>query len=420
MLEVTARSISDNIKSVDPELRVEICDRRDKVLERMIDIAPHEEYNHNTRNIYTPAVQGYRRWNNVELMKDKGLVGYTLAKEIGARSIMYFGTNPSNYPYLSELPEIKVLCSNHASGTAEDYYNHLNEFFSEMDVLILHGMYEETIGFLDAYRRLRPDGKVFCGLDMNSYWMNNTPWGNPMVHKFANQCDIIATSCRSIRDELNRNPMVNFSCRWFPNGFFNPTDTVICAKPEKKENIILTVGRIGTAEKNNQELLIAFARISNILTDWKVYLVGPVEPEFQSFIDLYFTERPELKKRVIFKGAISKKEELYKEYARAKIFVLTSPSEGGTPNVYAEALFHGCMFVTSSIDAADDIINFGQLGAKYHVGDVDALSSTLVEICSKANEYTIKKHIPKALRYAEKHYDWSRNAKKLAYMMFSE
>ena len=101
-----------------------------------------------------------------------------------------------------------------------------------------------------------------------------------------------------------------------------------------------------------------------------------------------------------------------------QVFALSSRTESGTPNVYAEALFHGCMFITSDIDAADDITNSGQLGLKYKGGDIKELSIALMKICSYAEEQGLKEHIPMALEYAAKYYDWNRNAKKLAYMLF--
>ena len=76
------------------------------------------------------------------------------------------------------------------------------------------------------------------------------------------------------------------------------------------------------------------------------------------------------------------------------------------------------MFVTSDIDAADDITNFGELGGKYKVGNTEALSSALIKICSNSGKNYLKKHIPKALEYAYRYFDWNRNAKKLAYMLF--
>jgi glycosyltransferase involved in cell wall biosynthesis len=203
-----------------------------------------------------------------------------------------------------------------------------------------------------------------------------------------------------------------------PNGFYNPTGTPIVADPARKENIILTVGRIGTAPKNNEELLSAFVKVSEVLSEWSLRLVGPIEPKFQTYINEYFSQHPHLKGRVVFKGAITDKTELYNEYARAKVFALTSRSEGGTPNVYAEALFHGCMFVTSDIDASDDITNYGELGTCYKSGDLQGLANSLIKTCTAADKKGMSTHIPKALAYAAKYYDWSRNARKLAYMLF--
>lgn len=418
MYDDAAKAATVNIDNIDPEIRVKLCDRQDKILERIIDFNPVIAPPSKNCSIYTPAIHNYRRWSNVELMKDKGLVGYTLAKEINARPVMYFGTKREDYPYMSVLPDMEVLCCDSASGAADAYYKHLHEHYSEMDVLILHGMYEQTIDFLDAYRKLRPDGKVYCGLDMNSYWMGRIPWGSERCKRFASQRDLIATSCKSLRDALNRNPEVHFPCRWFTNGFLNPTGITVIADSEQKENVILTVGRIGTPQKNNAELLVAFAKASRSLSGWSVRLVGAIEPDFKPFIDDYFTQRPDLKNRVIFTGPISDKNELYAEYKRAKVFALTSQLEG-FPNVYAEALFHGCKFITSDIDAADDITNFGELGIKYKLGDIDALSSALVKICSNSYKRAFEKHIPKALEYAARYFDWNRNAKKLAYMLFN-
>jgi glycosyltransferase involved in cell wall biosynthesis len=278
-------------------------------------------------------------------------------------------------------------------------------------------MYRETMRFLNEYRKLRPDGKVYCGLDLNSRWMWFTNWAEPDVRNFMNQCDVVATSCRPLRDALNRNPAVNTPCRWLPNGFYNPT-AISAVDPRQKENILLTVGRIGAAEKNHAELLNAFANTAHLLTGWTLRMAGPVDPGFQLYIDHYFSQYPDLKERVIFTGEITNKETLFAEYARAKIFVLSSTVEGGAPNVYAEALFHGCMFITSEIDAADEMINEGELGVKYPLNDTNALSSALAETCRKADDASFKEHIPKALRYGARYFDWNRNAKKLSCMLF--
>ena len=417
LIDEAAKAATLHINEIDPEYRVALCDRQDQILERIVDEMPPFEHTGEQLRVYAPSLIGYRRWNNFELLKDCGLVPYFLAKELNAKPVMYFGTQPSDYPYLNDLPGMEMHYHDREDGLEEAYKNFMVNNFSKMDVLVFYGMYNQSISYLDGYRQVRPDGKVYCGLDMNFWWMDQIVWDSIPGKQFSEQCDIIATSCRMVRDALNRNPTVHFPCRWFTNGFFNPTGSTVVTNAEIKENIILTVGRIGTKQKNNEELLTAFAEVSDSLNGWSLRLVGPIEHEFQSYINNYFLKYPQLKSRVIFTGSIVEKAELYSEYAKAKIFALTSMEEG-FPNVYAEALFHGCMFITSEIEAADDMINYGELGYKYPIEDIDALKSTLIDACSKVDIKMMREHIPKALVYANKFYDWNRNAKKLAYMLF--
>jgi hypothetical protein len=69
--------------------------------------------------------------------------------------------------------------------------------------------------------------------------------------------------------------------------------------------------------------------------------ISEIDPELRAAL---CARQDAVLERVAFTGAITDKAELYSEYAKAKIFALTSTLEGVTPNVYAEALFHGCMF----------------------------------------------------------------------------
>ena len=418
LLDDAAQAVTLNIDKIDPELRVKLCDRLDKTLERIIDVLPPFSHEGEPIGIYSPSLERYRNWQNFQLMKDCGLAGYHLAKELGGKPVMLFGTSGEDYPYLSVLPGLELIYRNIEKDTAEDHFKHLEENHADMDVLILYGMYKQSTGYLEAYRLLRPDGKVYSGLDMNSYWFKNVDWDDPPVKLFAKQCDIIATSCRTMRDELNRFPKFHFPCRWIPNGFYNPTGLEIKASPDYKENTILMVGRVGDGQKNNEELMTAFALASTALPDWSLRFVGPIDPQIRPFMEKFYSENPNLKERVIFTGAITDKTKLYDEYAKAKVFALSSRTESGTPNVYAEALFHGCMFVTSDIDGADDITNYGELGAVYKRGDVKGLADALTKVCSDADKKAFEKHIPKALKYASRYYDWNRIAKKLAYMLY--
>jgi len=417
LLDDAAKAATLYIKEINPELRVEICDRQDEVLERVVDELPPFEHSGKPISIYSPALRDDNVWTNVELMKHVGLCGYMLAKELGGKPYFFFGSKPSDYPYLTSLPEIEMIYKEEGADLEKAYREFLLKNYSDMDVFIMYRILNPTVNYLLNYRKLRPDGKVYCGLDMNLWWMNEIGFDTDTGRDVAENVDIFATSCRTVRNAMNRNSKVHFPCRWLPNAFYNLSGRPVIADAAVKENIILTVSRIGTEQKRNHDMLHAFARIARHIPNWSMRLVGPLAPKFQPFIDNFFTEHPHLKERVIITGAIVDKAALYKEYERAKVFCLSSWFEGAT-NVYAEALVHGCMFVTSSIDAADDIINYGELGVKYNRADVEALSSALLKTCMAADKQGMQEHIPKALAYANRYFDWNRNAKKLAYMLY--
>ena len=153
-----------------------------------------------------------------------------------------------------------------------------------------------------------------------------------------------------------------FKIEYIPNGFYNFTDIDLHVDFKKKQNTILTVGRIGTVQKNNQLLLDTFATIADKLPTWNVRLVGPIQPEFENYLRQYLVKFPTLKKRIVMVGELNSKADLMKEYQQAKIFILTSRIEGGTPNVIAESLFGGCYQVLTNFDAASEATNHGKCG----------------------------------------------------------
>ncbi|MCL1997241.1 MAG: glycosyltransferase, partial [Turicibacter sp.] len=190
----------------------------------------------------------------------------------------------------------------------------------------------------------------------------------------------------------------------------------------RKKNIILTVGRIGTEQKNNEELVLAFSKIADKIPDWELRMVGLVDERIKPFMEKIWSASPpelRLRERIVLPGPTANRAELYKEYDQAKIFALTSLWEGA-PNVYAEALFHGCKFLTSNIDAADDMTCFGHLGIKYTLSDLSALCAAILKMTAESDETAMAEHIPMALEYGKRYFEWRRNAKKLAYMLYPE
>jgi glycosyltransferase involved in cell wall biosynthesis len=337
-----------------------------------------------------------------------------LHRNFGYKSVMV-GENSGDYPYLERLPGLEMEFIPNSNGNintlVNNSINYINQNYQKMDALIMRGLYPETCGILQTYKQKRPNGKTYLYLDANGYWMDNIKWTFPIVFNTLALCDVISTSCYKMTKYLNKK-WPPFIVEHIPNGFFSDAQIKKC----EKENIILTVGRIGTAQKANHILLLAFAMIANNIPNWNVHLAGPVEAKFSEFTDSYFKEHPQLKKRVKFLGNIADKENLYAEYAKAKIFALTSAMEGGAPNVIAEALFHGCYTITSDIDAANDITDNGNCGRIFCINDYKALSKIFLEVCT--NEKLLQSAPQKSIQFAQGNYDWDLIINRINHLLF--
>lgn len=143
---------------------------------------------------------------------------------------------------------------------------------------------------------------------------------------------------------------------YFPNGY----DDIYIKENfkiktfEEKENIFLTVGRLGTYEKNTELILETLKKID--LKNWKFYLVGPIEENFQKKIDEFYKKNPNKEDSVIFTGVIKDKKRLYEYYNRAKVFVLTSRYES-FGIVLSEALAFNNYILSTDTGAIRDILD---------------------------------------------------------------
>ena len=168
---------------------------------------------------------------------------------------------------------------------------------------------------------------------------------------------------------------------------------------EKKEKIMLYVGRLGAHQKNTDMMLDAFKKVD--FQDWKVYLIGPVTTSFKTYehsayqqkIDTFFEENPNLRDKVILTGPIYDFKKLYEYYIRAKVFVLTSRHEGSA-NVLSEAGALGCYFVGTDVGIMDTVTNNWQFGTKIEQEDVDGFAEVLNKITHNELEMDLSKQIP--------------------------
>ncbi len=356
----------------------------------------------------------YWGWYDQQLTKNVGLVPYLFYKEYGFHSVMVTGQGgpfPSLDTYVKGLELVRM-----ESPEPERLLRYIEEHAEDMDVFVMHGANPFYYALLKRYREVRPDGKVYLELDPNGGWMNRVPVDLPVFQWYLSACDVVGASCRRMQRYLS----AKWPCRieYLPNGFFDFTNENSEVDFDRKEDIILTVGRIGTAQKRNETLLEGFAIAAPVLKGWQLRLVGGVAPEFQKYMEEYFQRHPDLRERVDFPGAIQDKRVLMQEYRKAKVFALSSEWEGGTPNVVAEALHGGCYMVTSDIDGSSDVVDNGACGDVFPINDAAALAAILQRVCP--DRELLLKGGRRAVEYGRENFDFLKIAARLYYLLFDE
>lgn len=271
----------------------------------------------------------------------------------------------------------------------------------EIDVLMLFHVSRCSYWYSYIYKKLNPKGKIYIKADFN-------------LGVYQKELSVISNSSKNLKEffrkrretkEYNKRkkliPLVdlisyesleayNFmkdnyaeidtkgKTMYFPNGY----DNLFVEKNFKiknfgeKENIILTVGRLGTPEKNTELLLEALKEIN--LKNWKVILVGSETEKLTEYKEKYFKKNPELKEKIIFTGEIKDRKKLYEYYNRSKIFVLPSKWES-FGIVMIEAMAFGNYVITSNTCAANDITNHDNIGKIIEIDSKIELENSLKE-----------------------------------------
>lgn len=353
--------------------------------------------------------------SNVVLLKDCGLVPYFMYKNYNADAAI-LTTNSDNYTYLETY--VKGLKLHFLeNGTCEEKKNYIKSNFSEIDCLLFQGPYNENLYLGCLYKQLKPEGKIYMALDANSAWMDRIDFYNDSFRRFMENCDVIATSCRAMQKHLNEK--WPWKIEYISNGYINYYEyhnQNFTFDFNKKENVIITVGRNGTDQKRTDILLEAFALIADKIPDWELKIIGSVEQEFEEFIENYCIKYPEIGSRVHFRGHITDKITLFNEYAKSKIFALSSDVEGGTPNVIAEALFNGnAIAIRSIVDSYDEAVCGGKCGMAAMDDSTQAYADVLAELCLDDD---LEEKCRYAHEYAKRNFDMSKNVDRIYEMLF--
>lgn len=169
-----------------------------------------------------------------------------------------------------------------------------------------------------------------------------------------------------------------------------------------KENIILTVGRLGTFQKGTEILLEAFRKGANT-NNYELHLAGSIEPEFTNIIKNYFEGSPALQSRVFFHGDLNRSD-LFSLYNRSKIFCMPSRFEG-MAIVFAEAMYFRNAILTTSFVAPSGIIRDKGLGVVTENADATQLAEQLERLIN--DETLLRRYADNANKFANQEFNWS-------------
>lgn len=358
----------------------------------------------------------YDDTGEVHLYKDVGGIPYALAKYCGWQAT--FAYNDANgvihnedyekYVKLDRIRFPKIL---------EKLKLRYIKYFQVIKYVYLNAPKYDVINFYHCHKFIKflcwlakkrnPNIITYVKLDMSK---------NGFEKELKNNCnrrwyftDLFTVETNKYVDELNKLSKFSGKVKYLPNGFFSDLEDIDLSKI-KKEKIILTVGRLGTYQKNTELLIESLIEIEDKLNEWIVYLVGPMTEDFEIWLNKRLVDHSKLKNKIVITGNIIDKKELYQIYAKSSIFVLPSRYEG-FPLVIQEAMHFACYpIVTNCFPAADEVIRTGKNG----FGDiVNQSENDLNNVLKSIKIINYLEKGQKAAEFVNENFDWKILAKKL-------
>jgi putative glycosyltransferase len=330
------------------------------------------------------------------LGKDGFLVPLYLGKTLGYEATIVYLQKGTDKDLPSEVEGVKFkpIKSFHDIGLGLKFYVYLLFHARKIDLLMRFHDSNETLFVSLLYKWLNPKGKAYVKMDLNPFNIDLKYWTKKpfrrsirkiLYKKYLKWVDVFSCeTSQAVEMQARFFSLVDKSaCEklvLMPNGF----DEDLLQKfnmnilpYSEKENLIITVGRLGSYPKNTEMFVKALGSVD--LKNWKVCMIGPIAETFQPVIDKFYTDYPEKKDTVIFTGPIYDRKELWEYYNRAKIFVLTSEYEG-CAIVYSEARRFANYIVTTDVGGARDMTDNFQKGSMVEHDNFEQLASILDEI----------------------------------------
>lgn len=346
----------------------------------------------------------FLKTENVHLQKDVGMIPFLLHKYYGYDSKIVTYQNSASYPYAeNEVKGLSLHFLKKRFGIIADGCFYLIRSAKRIDVLNVYHLNLSSFFYLLVYRIFRKKKSIaYLKLDMNPVGLKTAFARGPVgfiKRRTMGLADVMSVESTLLLKKLKKH--YGDKVFYLPNGYSLPEQDMVV----KKEDVILTVGNLGTKEKATDILLNAFADSAD-RQGFTLRLVGSVTEEFQEFTETYFEQYPLLRERVIFCGSIQDKKELAKEYDRAKIFAFPSRSES-FGIVLTEAASRGDYIITTrGVPAGYDISNQGKYGTLIEIDDRRALAEEFAGLWEDNRDW--ERQAEEIRRYASARFQWEK------------
>ncbi|GKU27273.1 glycosyl transferase [Clostridium folliculivorans] len=345
----------------------------------------------------------FPEFKNIHIKKDVGMIPILLHSLKGYDSTIVCYENEMNYNK-EQLKGTKLITVPKEKDDTKDFLKFIIKNAKNIDVLNLyHVTSPRNFKWMLAYKLLNPKGKIYLKLDadhnINIYKYHQKSFKQKFKNYILKNCDLITVENEKIQKLIEND--WNIKVDYLPNGFYDDGNKVTSF--ESKDNVLLSVGRIGAYQKATDILLEAFVKASEYINGWRLKLVGPVDEDFNGYLNNFFISYPQMKDKIDLVGNVENEDELVKYYNEAKIFCLTSRYES-FGLVFVEAEMHGCFIITSDHEASTTIVKDEKVGRIVGIEDIEDTAKAIIEICN--NKDLGQKDFQYISEYAYKNFYW--------------
>lgn len=360
----------------------------------------------------------------VHLVKDVGAFLYYLGKLYDWNtSFAYF----ADKAFINKTYEMhtKLIYLGNAKS-AEDRRACVKEYiannYEQMNYVMLIDCNPGSYKIANICKHYNSNIKVYCKLDMDLSLFQRfydgsrmREWKNLVQKRKYRNIDWFTVETNKFNMILKDTCIFKNRIDYLPNGISLMDVNVDSLDEIKKENIILTVGRLGTYQKNNELLIEAIRCIPrDLLANWRVYLVGTYTDAFYDYVMQVITEDRYLKDIIIFVGNVSNRMELYKFYAKAKIFTLTSRAESFGIATVEAMCFGAYPILTNFGPVAEEIVHDIIPEKLINYDDIQNLKDNIMRVMDNYDESS---DCVKIKKYAREKFSYSMLAGKLNDML---